>query len=333
MQTSKTQNCIKVIAVLLAFLILVTAASSVLVKAYYTQFQKDYDTLFIGASNTYYGVAPLVVDETLGTNSVNMASALSSFEGRYALLTHMLEEEPIDTVVMDVAFDALTLDMTDWPFERDVPVVLHFTEQGSAFSYMREHAKSISDYEMVYKNMLAKGMDVILKGLKGGQGEFAAAKGFEPAGIEQLAGEGVPVPEKGEYGGINVNYLADNEEMLRKMAELCQEKGVRIVIQTVPLSDNMITRYTGWDTFHEKMTTLAEKIGCEYYDFNLYKERESLLSDTWSYSDLSHLSGDGAYVYSRVLAQCLADSADGTDISDRFYDSYEEAEQHFGEAQ
>lgn len=329
MQTSKTKNWIRVLTAVLCFVILVSAASLALFKSYYTQFEKEYDVIFLGASNTYYGVEPVVVDETLGSNSVNMASALCSFESRYALLEYLLDTEPVDMVVLDVAFDALTLNMENWPFEREVPVILHFPDPEPAWSYVRTHAGSMKDLEMLYKNYAAKGMDVILQTLKGGKGEFAATKGFEAAGVEVVGGSGIQIPEKGSFYGIAANYRAENEEWLKSMIRLCQDRNVRVVVQTVPMSENMLWRYSGWDTFHEKMLSLSEECGCEYYDFNLLKCRQEILDDAYSYSDLSHLSAQGAHDYSVILADYLKRAGDGEDLSDLFYDSYEEAEEHF----
>ena len=60
------------------------------------------------------------------------------------------------------------------------------------------------------------------------------------------------------------------------------------------------------------------------FDFNLLKERYTLLSDEVSFSDDSHLSGEGAEAFSAVMAEVLLEHRAGRDVSKRFYRDYNE---------
>ena len=78
------------------------------------------------------------------------------------------------------------------------------------------------------------------------------------------------------------------------------------------------------DKFLPWAKALAEKYGVSLFDFNLLKSRYSLFTDETSFSDDSHLSAEGAEIFSGVMADIIARHRTGEDVSSLFYTDYSE---------
>ena len=85
---------------------------------------------------------------------------------------------------------------------------------------------------------------------------------------------------------------------------------------------------TIWIRSDNGMKNAAKENGLQYYDFNLIKTKEEKLPDSSAYSDKFHLGNKGAGTFTEMFADVLNKKAAGEDISDMFYTSYSELEEH-----
>ena len=103
------------------------------------------------------------------------------------------------------------------------------------------------------------------------------------------------------------------------------EKGARVVLVTPPLPDRFLLENKGFDTVLGWYKAYAEQYGLELYDFNLLRDRKTVFPDTTAYSDMWHLSTEGADSFTHLLAGFMDAHDQGEDISAQFFSSYEEA--------
>ena len=64
--------------------------------------------LISGSSHAFRAFIPEQLDRTLGTESYNLACSMQTMEGRYRLLRKELERNPVQTVVIELSYNALT---------------------------------------------------------------------------------------------------------------------------------------------------------------------------------------------------------------------------------
>ena len=106
-----------------------------------------------------------------------------------------------------------------------------------------------------------------------------------------------------------------------------EENGIRVVFVTVPESDGYLWKRDGFDDFKSICQKWFVEKNCEYYDFNLLKDRYRLFSDSCSYVDEGHLCGVGSETFTSVFCDIIKKVDAGEDVSDLFYDSYKEMKQ------
>ena len=61
---------------------------------------------------------------------------------------------------------------------------------------------------------------------------------------------------------------------------------------------------------------------------NLLKSRFELFPEDTAFSNQDHFCTEGAKVFTPVYCQIMKEISEGKDVSDRFFQSYEEVKQH-----
>ena len=280
------------------------------------------DTLIIGSSHALRSINPTVLNEQLGVSSYNLASPVMSMYGRYTLLKKEVERNPIKTVIIDVSYNAMTLDRKSLGFEGDIYVLGRFDNIYDRINFFFK-AFSFDEYAKVLSDTVKRSKYTI---------ENPATK--EPS---QYTSYGfIPVETNDQSLSLDIKksilntesfdtvMKKENLDYFNDMIELCKNNNIRVILVVIPVTEHMILRYDNNDEVFSQYVTLAKKYGIEYYDFNLDKKRTKLYSDKESFYDYSHLSELGANVFSNRLAKILKQINEGKDVSNEFYTSYEQ---------
>ena len=109
-----------------------------------------------------------------------------------------------------------------------------------------------------------------------------------------------------------------------KIIDMCKENEINFVLLVTPISENSIIKYNNFDSIFSQYIELAKKYNCEYYDFNLDKKRNELYSEETSFYDNTHMSDNGAEIFSNRLTEIIKNVDEEKDISNEFYKTYSE---------
>ncbi|MBE6017183.1 MAG: hypothetical protein E7233_06185 [Lachnospiraceae bacterium] len=324
----KMNDKLKAVIAVLVFLAAVIVFSVAVFWPYRQVWSKNnhYDTLFLGASRVYKGIKPNVMDELLGCSSYSLASDSCSMEDRLVLLESAIEQGTLKTVVFEISYDALT-DIYNHegdgyvyevePMSKLEGLKRKITFCGDKFNFWEDN------YDNVYPALMSYGFERWERIIR----RWPEEKGYVPFGpinIGWTAEQAAQVHNSKQVSGA---YVEENINNMNRVIELCIENDIEVILINTPDSEANLWQYTGWEVYEDLMNNLASKYGIKLYDFNLYKDRQSLFNDRDSFNDYAHLSEIGADTFSRLLAETLK-KGKTEDLSYLFYNNYEEARAH-----
>lgn len=329
------KTLISTLAVLLCFAMLVGIAEwpYFTKEGYYYQDAKvrrqmagSIDTIVSGASQGLRAIDPRTLDEVLGCSAYNLSSVLDTMKGRYQMLKYELDRNPVDTVILELSYDALTRSNGTTGYEGNL---YHLGRMDNAWQYLSFFIMDVKpeDYVQTLYDTVNRGI-TIWKQMA--TGTLTRPVQYETHGFVPCAAA-TAQPEPEEYPALYHTKELDldkNEEDLKwltRTLELCRERNIRVILVTTPVSEGRLWEYDGYDTVRSWYRELSEAWDLSFYDFNLYRDKVSHYPEDTSFYDKGHMSLEGAEVFSRDLAEVLDRADRGEDTDGLFYDSYEEA--------
>lgn len=291
------------------------------------------DALYLGACQGMCAYIPEVIDAELGWNSYNLSENLMPIYTRTRLLELELERNPIQTVVVEISFDALTRQQEAEKGEGDANVFILIPTAAERIRYMKDFIR-LDELIPFYAVSLFKDLDAAANLVMGDSlqeavsGKVKSNRGYSEWATQdnRLAPEDVAALYQSEARTASVRE--ENVAQLNELIDFCQAKGIRIIVTTVPLTDEFVWRMSGLETMRKVIAQICEEQGCEFYDFNLLKNRAELLSDEDCFFDHNHTSRKGAEIFSQEFARLMKLYDAGEDLSQLFYPSYDEALLH-----
>lgn len=323
------------------FLIVLTILSAAIMSAffagenYYYQDSRErnelsgtLDFFVCGASHAMRGFRPDILDKELDVNSYNLSCSRQTMQGRYELLKLELNRNPAKTVVLELSYDSMTRNRDEEGPEGDIYML---GKLGGFMPRVRYFFSAVrpKEYGRMYYNYIDNGVNCIKKIIHGTWTDkntklkkgYAAYKRDDDELNQDLR-------KIYHTRSFEETIYEPNVDYLNKIIALCKEKNVQLILVTTPLSKVTVCRYDNLDTFREWYENTAAENGLQYYDFNLIKDKEEKLPDSSAFSDKFHLGNKGAGTFTKMFTDVLNKEAAGEDISNLFYSSYSELEQH-----
>lgn len=281
------------------------------------------DYLVVGASLAQLGFSTEILDTKLGVNSYNLSSILMSMNGRLALLQKELSRNPVNTVVMEISYDALSIDYDKTFNEGDPPIIARLDTAAERLNYLSSYVKT-DGWLNVYARMIVFGISSWKDNIRGSGNNTSLYKGFSAWSANDVTLSKKDASTKHDRWPYEVeNTRPENLDSLKQMIEMCKERNIRVIIVVTPWSDGFIWEHSDLDDFSSMLGNYCAENNCEYYDLNLDKERYSLYSDKSSFMDTTHLSSSGASTMTERFCSIITEANEGKDVSHWFYDSYE----------
>lgn len=281
------------------------------------------DTLYLGSSHAYRAFQPVCIDEKLGTHSYNLSYSMMTMQGRYALLQKELERNPVTTVYLEVSYNALTRDRDREGPEGDIYLLGRFDNVFERVKYFFS-ALRLDEYGSVYYDMLDRGTYAIAH--RSASAVPSGTRGYGPLESKDQSLSAQDYRALYHTQSVTTAIYAENERYLRKCIELCQDRGIRVVLVVTPIAAQTVCKFDNLDVINGYYLALCEEYGLAFYDFNLLKDRPTLLSEKTSFFDATHLSEEGARIFSETFAEVVSAAARGDSVRERFYASYAEAD-------
>ncbi len=267
-----------------------------LIAEYYDEVM-DHDVIFIGDCEVYENFTPAVLWEEYGINSYIRGSAQQLIWQSYYLLEETLTYETPEVVVFNVlslkydepqreAYNRMTLDGMRWSTSKVGSILASMTEDENFLDYvfpiLRYHSRwsdlTAEDFTYYFKRDLVSYNGYYLR-------------------VDALAVDTIP-----EDRPLADYTFGDNAmSYLDKMVELCEEKGVTLILIKAP------SLYPTWyDEWDEQIVAYAAENGLAYYNFLEVTEEIGLDYSTDTYDAGLHLNLYGAEKLSSYFGEILA---------------------------
>lgn len=297
---------------------------------------KNVDMIFVGASRVYRTFAPYIFEEKLGLeNVVNAGTSSQDVDGTYYMTKDMVDRLSPKYVVIGVTFEMLSqkergdiesnllvwdrlnakdkLQMATTGFRlKDILYWLNL------YRFREEDPNWWETYHELYEDI--KSDNVVIKH-DGSEDEYYCDKGF------------VYQNNKRDIGGIAAEKLsyciADNQkyciDYLDRIIDYCHEKNITVIFVTGVTSVSRMLSNPGYQEATDFYKRYCAEKGVNYYNMNLLKDREELLTEDKMFDD-NHVNGEGAEIVSDKFADILAIDYFGHegDVSDYLFDTVEE---------
>jgi len=327
----------KVLLPIIVFLFLFSSISILVIIPYYNSEVRYYqdgkirkemsgtiDYVTVGASHALAGFVPEILDKELGCNSYNLSVSMMPMYAKYVILEKELSRNDIDTVVLEISYDTLNRKNGNEYAIGDEPMIAKFDNWGDRWHYLTKYV-AINDWLNIYSRSFIEGLwnwkNILLGNVEtvdfSGKG-FLAKKTTDVTMSEAAA---IQLYASKTY--VN-NINKDNYNMLIDIIEMCHSNGARVIIAVVPVSNKQIWKISNLDAFLDWGNEFSKQNGCEFYDFNIIRNRNSVFNDAYSYADDDHMSEQGARIFTSIFCEIMKKVEQNEDISSYFYKSYYE---------
>lgn len=280
--------------------------STAIVDGFYAEKKNDIDVLFLGSSNCFCTIDPLVLYEEYGIASYNFASSSQSMDISLLYLKEALKRQKPKVVALEVNYivgqnvsdlgeDSILWGLTDMPLTFDKLECLYqmlgkVDEEyiSYVFPLLRYHErwKEISKQDYIYPTEEKTNWN----------------KGF--LRTNEISGEAVDLSAYTEEGSAWLDEHA--VECLNEMIEICKKEEISFVLFKSPKE--------GWyQYFSTEIASVVEEKGIELLDYNGLAQEVGLDSAV-DFRDSHHLNNQGA---SKVSSHMGAYLKEHYDIPDR----------------
>ncbi len=271
-----------------------------LVSEYYGEIG-DHDVIFVGDCEVYESFVPAVLWEKYGISSYVRGSAQQLVWQSYYLLEETLRYETPKTVVFNVmalkygepqreAYNRMTLDGMRWSSSKIGAINASMTEEESFVEYvfplLRFHSRITSltsdDFRYAFEAPNVSHSGYLLQ-----------------TGI-------VPQTDFSE-GRAELDYeIAENAwKYLDMMRELCDERGIELILVKAPTNSWMYWWHDEWDV---QVQDYAEEHNLEYYNFIPLADDIGIDWSTDTYDAGAHLNVYGAEKLTEYFGHILSEN-------------------------
>lgn len=282
-----------------------------LTEEYYASVKETrHDVLFIGDCEVYESFVPAILWEEYGISSYVRGGAQQLVWHSYYLLEDALRYETPEVVVFNVlalkyglpqreAYNRMTLDGMEWSSVKVDAIKASMTDEEDFLSYvfplLRYHSRwsDLSREDFAYA--------------------FSPKPTVSDSGYLMQTAVVPYDPTKDEIPMTPSDYILPETSMdyLDRMANLCRERGIELVLVKAPTN---AWQYHWFDEWDEQVSAYAAEQGIAYY--NLIDEADAMGLDmsTDTYDGGVHLNVYGAEKLTRYFGNILKTS---TDLPDR----------------
>ena len=271
--------------------------STTIIDGFYTEKKNDIDVLFLGSSNCFCTIDPLVLYEEYGIASYDFASSSQTMDISLLYLKEALKKQKPKVVALEVNYlpgqnvsgnveNSMLWGLTNMPLTIDklqcIYKLLGKVDEeymSYVFPLLRYHErwKEISKQDYTYMT----------------QDKTNWSKGY--LRTDEVFGSPVDLSEYTQEGASWLDEKA--VECLGEMANICNEEGIELILFKSPR--------VGWyQYFTIEIEALAKEYGISYIDYNALVE-EIGLDVTQDFRDSEHLNNQGAAKVSRHMGAYL----------------------------
>lgn len=342
----------KIISFLIVFIVIFEYFNNMYYERFNSEYVKykqyenvsDVDVVFLGTSELWVGIIPVVLWKEAGITSYNLGHSYKSTVTYYYELKHALNSHNPQIVALD--FMTLFSDSTpqeneeiyrhtlykidDSAIKRELIKDIIRLDKEEALSYIFPVLRFHSMWSWAEdKDLIEKPTgDALMPDYKAGWRDYGDGLYCEPV----IPGRTL-TPELWEASKSSEPISELNYEYYMKIIDLCREKNVQLVAIIPPYVSRAQSHAAQWDV----MRAFFEENNIEYFDYNNYEQviRMGLDCDK-DFHTGDHLNYGGAFKWCKVLAEDMDKKLeltdhrnDGSQLSKQFDEWYEEFNEKF----
>lgn len=305
----KLKTVLSVLLVLAVFVGAFSLVSRLLTPKYMTdleegsmisQYYKEaggHDVIFIGDCEVYANFSPMELYRNYGITAYVRGTSQQLIWQSYHILAETLDYETPKAVVYNVnamrysepvseAYNRLTIDKMRWSEHKVDIIQASMTEEEDFLSYVFP----ILRYHSRFDELTGEDFEYLFKEKDNTWNGYQMHKQIKPVGTLPVK----RVLADYQFGDICYDYL-------EKMAALCKEKGVELILIKAP------SLYPYWyEEYDAQIAEFAGKHGLAYYDFTKCIEDIGLDYNVDTYDGGLHLNLTGATKMSVYFGNILA---------------------------
>lgn len=268
---------------------------------------REHDVVFIGDCEVYENFSPAVLWQEYGINSYIRGSAQQLIWQSYYLLEDTLRYETPKVIVFNVlslkynepqkeAYNRMTLEGMKWSLSKVKSIQASMTDS----EHFLDYVFPILRYHSRWYDLDKEDVEYLFRSHKVSHNGYYMRVDVKPA-------ENVPAGQPLADYSFGENALS----YLDKMTELCEEKGIQLVLIKAP------SLYPYWyDEWEEQVEAYAEEHGLLYVNFLELTEEAGIDFSQDTYDAGLHMNLSGAEKLSRYFGQILTEETAVTDRRD-----------------
>lgn len=268
--------------------------------AEYYQEEKDFDVIFVGDCEVYENFSPIVLWQDYGINSYIRGSAEQYIWQSYYILEDTLRYETPKAVVFNIqslqfeksqneAYNRMTLEGMKWSSSKVDAIYASMKPEEQFLEYVFP----ILRYHSRWSELTAADIRYMFDTKKVSHNGYYMRVDVKPA---------VNVPGGRILG--DYSFSENAWKYLDKMRELCEEKGIRLILIKAP------SLYPYWyPEWEEQVEEYARKYDLTYLNFLELTEEVGIDYNTDTYDAGLHMNLSGAEKLSVYLGRFLREEA------------------------
>ena len=281
------------------------------------------DLVFIGSSHSYCTFDPLLIDAALGTESFQMGMPLQFPDASYYTLREILNYQRPKTVVMEIYWGVMSTDFdmkqADTLFQvmrndgLKEDYLANVFPLGSKIAYRLPFVRFQQDF-LSYENTrltnyIEKAFGVSKPGEAQAGTEYFSERGFMHCDYVITPSKRTWANQFNGFDGARWRFSDVQKRYVRKIAELCQSEGIRLLFVTAPVANVSMEKMANYSAVHDAVAGFAQSLGVPYLDFNIANLEEGLFADE-DFRDDAHLNYNGAVVACEYAARWILETGD-----------------------
>ena len=270
----------------------------------YYDVSDPHDVIFVGDCEIYEGFVPATLFEEYGITSYVRGSSQQTVWQSYHIIEETLERETPKVIVFNVlalkygetpseSISRMSLEDMEWSKHKLDAIRASMTDDESLISYflpiLRYHGRWSELDSGDFKHAFDKHENITHQG-------YLMQTGIDPVD---------PSDNRKPDDLLDVSLPKRAIEYLDKMAKLCKEKGVELILVKAPTNSVRYYWYPEWDA---QMVDYAEKNGLAYYSMVGKDEEIGLDWTTDTYDKGLHLNVYGAEKLTSYFGKLLAEN-------------------------
>lgn len=268
---------------------------------------REHDVVFIGDCEVYENFSPAVLWQEYGINSYIRGSAQQLIWQSYYLLEDTLRYETPKVIVFNVlslkynepqkeAYNRMTLEGMKWSLSKVKSIQASMTDS----EHFLDYVFPILRYHSRWSDLDKEDVEYLFHSKRVSHNGYYMRVDVKPA---ENVPAGQPLADY-SFGENAMSYLD-------KMTELCEEKGIQLVLIKAP------SLYPYWyDEWEEQVEAYAEEHGLLYVNFLELTEEAGIDFSQDTYDAGLHMNLSGAEKLSRYFGQILTEETAVTDRRD-----------------